>query len=168
MHDRIYLIGFMGSGKTTHGNQLAKKLGWTFTDMDAEITAQSGLSIPEIFDQHGEACFRLREAELIRSLADQHHCVISTGGGVPCFHDNMLLMNRTGLTVYLKLPPAALLNRLEHSKTERPLLKGKSTDELLEFITSRLADREPYYNQAALIIDGHARVPDRIMDALSQ
>jgi shikimate kinase len=166
MSDRLYLIGFMGSGKSSQGKILAGKLGWRFVDMDERIEELSGLSIPQIFKKHGENYFRLKESEVLQTLSEREHVVISTGGGVPCHHDNMDLMNETGLTIYLKLPPAALLGRLVSSRTERPLLKSKSEEELEQYIIEKLKEREPFYNQAKIVVDGHSDVVNRILRVL--
>lgn len=168
MTNRIFLIGFMGSGKTTHGRKLANKLCWRFEDMDERIGELTGLTVPEIFERHGEEYFRLKESEVLDTLCEREKVVVSTGGGVPCHHDNMERMNGCGLTIYLKLPPGALLIRLAGSKTERPLLTGKTEEDIQQTIVDMLAVREPYYNQAKVVIDGHADVVDRILRVISQ
>jgi shikimate kinase len=166
MTERIFLIGFMGSGKTTHGKRLARALDWRFVDMDERIRELTGLSIPEIFRDHGEDYFRMKEEEVLLSLCERKQVVVSTGGGAPCYRDNMQKMNDSGLTIYIKLPPGALLDRLVKSKTSRPLLDGKTEGEMQKTIVELLASREPYYNRAAVIIDGHADVVDRILRIL--
>ena len=119
----VYIIGFMGSGKSTAGKKLASLLGWSFIDLDKKIEEHTGKTIPEIFSQHGENYFRNVEAEVLRSLESQTKTVISTGGGTPCHGDNMDFMLETGLTLYLKLTSDQLKSRLSESKGERPLLK---------------------------------------------
>jgi shikimate kinase len=150
----IYLIGFMGSGKTTAGRKLASLLGWAFIDLDRKIEEYAKMTIPEIFSQHGEAWFRQTESDLLKSLGSESGAVISTGGGAPCHGDNMSYMLETGLTVYLKLAPAQLLSRLSNAREERPLLKGMKGEELLGFITEKLTLRESWYGKAELIVDG--------------
>ncbi len=154
MHTRIFLIGFMGSGKSTLGAQLARRLDYRFTDMDQLIEETADLSIPEIFQKHGEAVFRKWEHDILLELCSRDKLVISTGGGAPCHSQNMDLMNANGCTIYLKLSPLALQSRLIRSRTERPLIKGKTETELLDFISTLLEKREKFYQQASHIVDG--------------
>lgn len=149
----IFLIGYMGSGKTTLGKKLANKLDLPFIDTDEEIVKQIGMSITEYFGQHGEEEFRKLEREQLRKFADTY-AVISTGGGAPCFFDNMEWIKNNGYAVYLQMTPKALFDRLSQSKLhKRPILIGKSTEELRAFIEEKLTEREPYYTQAHLTID---------------
>jgi shikimate kinase len=150
----IYLIGFMGSGKTTAGRKLASLLGWTFIDLDRKIEDEAKMTIPEIFSQYGEAWFRQVESDILKRPGLESGAVISTGGGAPCHADNMSYMLETGLTVYLKLTPSQLVSRLSNAREERPLLKGMKGEELLGFITAKLAEREKWYCQAEIIVDG--------------
>jgi shikimate kinase len=150
----LFMIGFMGSGKTTAGKKLASLLGWTFIDLDRKIVEQAGKTIPEIFSQHGEAWFRQAESDILKNLGSEPGVVISTGGGAPCYKDNMSYMLETGLTIYLKLTPEQLLSRLSNAREERPLLKGMKGEELLGFITDKLEERERWYSQAEIIVDG--------------
>lgn len=150
---KIYLIGFMGSGKTTAGRKLAAALGWNFTDMDKKIEESAGMTIPGIFSTHGEEWFRKLERTVLHDLKDGKKMVISTGGGAPCHGDNMSFMKSSGLTIYLKMTPLQLKNRLQGSKGERPLIKGLTDDDLLQYIKTRLAERELFYSQAEIIID---------------
>lgn len=168
MTHRIFLIGFMGSGKTTHGKQLARKLGYSFVDMDQYIEGKTGKSIPQIFKENGEAFFRRKETQAIKELKGDKNLVIATGGGAPCFGDNMDLLKAAGLTVYLHLSPGALLNRLKNSKNERPLMEGKTEQEMLDTITAMLAEREPFYNRADLIVDGMDNIDERLYNSVVQ
>jgi shikimate kinase len=154
METRIFLIGFMGSGKSTLGAQLARRMEFQFVDMDQLIEETAEMSIPEIFDEHGEDIFRKWEHDILLELCQRDMLVISTGGGVPCHSNNMDLMNSHGSTIYLRLSPEALLSRLLNSRTERPLIKGKSETELLEFIKSKLTTREEFYLRAKYVVDG--------------
>jgi len=154
MNTRIFLIGFMGSGKSTLGAQLARRLNYQFVDMDQLIEDTAELTIPEIFNEHGEEVFRKWEHDILLELCSREKLVISTGGGAPCHSGMMDLMNANGCTIYLKLSPGALQDRLMRSKTERPLIKGKSEPELLEFISILLEEREKFYEQATHIVDG--------------
>lgn len=154
MHTRIFLIGFMGSGKTTLGRKLAKKLGYKFVDMDDLIVQTSGMTIPGIFAEHGEALFRKWESDVLMEVIRQEQIVVATGGGAPCFNNNIDVMNENGLTIYLQLSPEAIMDRLQHSKTERPLVKGKSDEELIKYIKDLLETRDPHYLKSRLIIRG--------------
>lgn len=154
LKDKIYLIGFMGSGKSTTGRRLAAGLGWYFIDLDRKIEEETGLRIPELFSRYGEAGFRETETRVLRALRPLSGTVVSTGGGAPCFNDNMKFMLETGLTIYLKLTPAQLKKRLEASRTERPLLKGVSRENLLDFVSGKLSEREQWYAMAEMTIDG--------------
>jgi shikimate kinase len=150
----IYLIGFMGSGKSTVGRKLAASLSWSFVDLDRKIEEKAGKSIASIFSQDGEKIFRETESEVLRNLDIKVNTVVSTGGGTPCHGDNMDYMKGTGLTVYLKMEPAQLAGRLLESSKERPLLKEISDEDLPSFISDKLALREKWYNRADIIFKG--------------
>jgi shikimate kinase len=152
--NKVYIIGFMGSGKTTTGLKLAGLLGWTFTDLDKCIEEDSGMTIAEIFSTHGETWFRKMESKILRNLQPSTNTVISTGGGTPCYGDNMDFMLETGLTIYLKLTPEQLKSRLSRTNGERPLLKDLGDEGLLSFIEEKLAIREKWYNKAELNFNG--------------
>ncbi|MFC3196324.1 shikimate kinase [Parapedobacter deserti] len=145
----VFLVGFMGSGKTTWGRKLAAKTKRPFIDLDDEIVSATGMAITDYFALHGEAAFRELERDKLKSLSLDRHAIVSTGGGTPCYFDNMAWMNQTGTTVYLYLPPKALWDRLMQTDiAARPALRGLSGDELLAYITTKLEERTPYYEQA--------------------
>jgi shikimate kinase len=150
---KVYIIGFMGSGKTTLGKKLASALGWSFLDLDKTIEEKAGKSIADIFSQDGEEFFRKTESETLKGLECETNTVISTGGGTPCYSDNMDFMLNAGLTIYLKLSPVQLRNRLSESKGERPLIKNLGKDELLFFIGEKLHSREEWYNKGEICIE---------------
>jgi shikimate kinase len=150
----IYILGFMGSGKTTAGKKLASLLGWSFIDLDKKIEEHTGKTIPEIFSHSGEEYFRNIESGLLKSLDYQSNTVISTGGGTPCYSDNMDYMLNTGLTLYLKLTPGQLKSRLSESKGDRPLIKDLDDQKLQSYIEKKLADREKWYNRSDIITEG--------------
>jgi len=154
MDTRIFLIGFMGSGKSTLGAKLARRIGYQYMDMDQLIEETAEMSIPSIFNEHGEEVFRKWEHDILQELCLREKLVIATGGGAPCHSQMMDLMNTHGTTIYIKLSPEALRDRLIRSRTERPLIKGKSEAELLEFISTLLKKRVPFYKQATHIVDG--------------
>jgi shikimate kinase len=123
---RIYLIGYMGSGKSTVGKGLAKKLNLQFIDLDNYIEERNFKTIPEIFASVGEVGFRKIEQHALKEIAEFENVVVATGGGAPCFFDNMELIKRTGVSVYLNGTPRILAERLLNSKTERPLMKSRA------------------------------------------
>jgi shikimate kinase len=141
----IYLVGFMGIGKTTIARKLAQTLQIPFIDSDKAISEQTGFTISQLFDQFGEEHFRKLEADFIRSLSDEKPKVIATGGGLPCYFDNMQYMNTHGITVYLSATPAFIFSRLKQSKTPRPLLLKHTHTHLPQVIADMLQYREPYY-----------------------
>jgi shikimate kinase len=146
----------MGAGKTTHGKRLAGLLNHEFIDLDDFIEKNLNKRIPEIFHEDGEDYFRQKEAFFLRGLEKKENLVLAVGGGTPCYHSNMEWMNQNGRTVYLKLEPEAILSRLWYSKTERPLITGKSKDEVKDYIEKTLDLREQYYLKAKDIIDGRS------------
>jgi shikimate kinase len=150
----IYIIGFMGSGKSTAGKKLAAILGWSFIDLDKKIEEHCGKTIPEIFSEYGEDYFRKIEAEVLKSLKSYSKSVISTGGGAPCYGNNMEYMLETGLTIYLKLSPGQLKSRLAKSTTKRPLIKDLNSEELQSFIEKKLSFREKWYCRGEIIMEG--------------
>ncbi len=154
MDTRIFLIGFMGSGKSTLGSKLARRLGYQFMDMDHLIEETAEMSIPEIFNEPGEEVFRKWEHDILVELCSHEKLVIATGGGAPCHSKLMDIMNAHGSTIYIQLSPEALKDRLIKSRTERPLIKDKSEAELLDYITGLLGKRELFYSQAKYIVKG--------------
>jgi len=148
MTEPIFLLGFMGSGKSYWGRRLSATLEMPFYDLDAYIVTQTGKSIPELFAEHGEAGFRKMEQAHLRSLMEQSASVVSTGGGTPCFFDNMEQMNRFGRTIYLQVPVEILAARLSKEMHRRPLLAGLNSEDLPDFIKNLLEKRAPFYELA--------------------
>lgn len=147
----IYLIGFMGSGKTTLGRALARRFeGLRYADLDEDVERKAGMSVKEIFARYGEARFRQLESETLREYASERGLIVGCGGGTPCQPGNMELMNAAGLTVLLRSSDEALLRRLLEAQAQRPLLDGMDADRLLEFIRSEQRRREPFYSRARL------------------
>ena len=151
---KVFLIGFMGSGKSTVARKLASRLGYESLDLDALIEQGEGQTIDELFGQQGEDYFRKLEYTYLRKLEDKQQAVIATGGGTPCYHRNMDYMNATGITVYLKMTPARLHSRLKNAGGSRPLLKGQAGKDLLQSIVEKLDEREDFYREATLVVDG--------------
>ncbi|HDR52179.1 MAG TPA: shikimate kinase [Mariniphaga anaerophila] len=164
---RIYLIGYMGSGKSTLGKKLAKYAGLQFIDMDHYIEKRNCKTVPQLFEEYGEEGFRKKERKALEELSEFTDVVIATGGGAPCFFDNVDLMNRTGKTIYLNIDPKILADRLIKSKTERPLIKGKSKEELMTFIDETLKKRNAFYTQARYQITRPNANLDEIMEMIN-
>ncbi|MFZ4102141.1 MAG: shikimate kinase [Sphingobacterium thalpophilum] len=159
---KVFLIGFMGSGKTTIGKKLANYLKYEFIDLDKLIESKAGMSIVNYFEMHGEPLFRELERDILQKTEFPENAIIATGGGAPCFGDNMEWMNNNGLVAYLSLSPKALASRLEHSKTDRPLIRHLKGDELIDFISSKLQDREVFYNQAKYVVSASDLTAERL------
>ncbi len=156
----IFLIGFMGSGKTSLGKFLARKLKFDFLDTDLLIEEKEKSSIQEIFSSKGETCFREKEHEVLLELCETNQpTIFSTGGGMPIYNDNISLMKKKGLVVFLDVPIGMLYSRLKND-IKRPLLS--SQENLLEFIKTSLKERMPIYSQANLIIDGSLNKSEQV------
>lgn len=151
--DKIYLIGFMGCGKSHIGKQLAHSLGWDFLDMDDFLEANEGMSISQIFAEGGESLFRELERNYLQATYDFENTVIATGGGAPCFFDNVDWMNNHGSTIYLKTPVSILVDRLKSETNHRPLLAGKTDSQLKDFISMKLEERSSFYQQARYVFE---------------
>lgn len=143
----------MSSGKSTLGYQLAKALSMPFFDIDRQVAAKEQQSVANIFEIHGQEYFRIKEQEALHSTFNFPHLVIATGGGTPCFYDNMDQMKNAGLTFYLKLPLKTLSDRLVQAKKKRPLVSGMPPDELENTVRKLFEVREPYYKQAHYTVD---------------
>ncbi len=150
----IYLIGYMGSGKTTVGKKLARVLAYDFIDLDQQIESEIGQSIAEYFEQNGEEPFRKIEQKELHKTFQLENTVVSLGGGTPCFFDNLEQINQHGKSVYLKLSATSLALRLQQSKTPRPLIKDLTDGELFEFVQQQLGEREQFYNRTHFLIKG--------------
>jgi shikimate kinase len=150
----IYLTGYMGSGKTTAGLKLAVKMGYAFADLDVMIENKFKITISQFFSKYGEPAFRKVEREVLIETFSYNNTVIATGGGTPCYTDNMELINQHGVSVYIKIPEKALFQRLFNSKKKRPLLLGKTDEEILEYIRYQMTIREPFYLKSCLTAEG--------------
>lgn len=151
---RIYLLGYMGSGKSTVCRQLAKMLNFEHVDLDVLFEEEYKITIFDFFAKYDEDAFRLIEHNILQKTFNLENHVISTGGGTPCFYDNIDLINRNGISVYIKMHPKSLFFRLLNSKRTRPLTSGLDEVSLMKSIEEKLADREKFYNQAQIIIKG--------------
>ena len=164
---RIILVGYMGSGKTTIGKALSKETGMMFYDLDWYIESRMHKTVSQIFAERGEEAFRKMEYNMLHEVAEFEDVIISCGGGTPCFFDNMDYLSRQGDVVYLKASPDTLYKHLLMAKVERPLLKDKTQDELIDYITSHLAEREPYYQKAhhvlnVDVLDNYDKIKDSV------
>ena len=165
----VYLIGMPGAGKSTVGKVLAEKLGRTFVDLDAAIANMAGFTISEIFEKSGENYFRKIESEALKTVSSLgEKLVIATGGGTPCFHDNLAFMKIKGHVLYLKTTPEILAERLlTLPLNSRPLLKEKSKSQLLAYLNQTLTTRSPFYEKAGIIIETNA-VADTVTASLQK
>ncbi len=165
---RIFLVGFMGSGKTTWAKITGEKLGIPYFDLDDLIEKRANLKINDIFDQKGEKYFRKVEAICLRELHVMDSFTLACGGGAPCFYDNMMVMNKLGTTVWLNTPKDVMATRLLEEAEHRPLIKGLSPEKLQEFIEDKLEERLQYYNEARIILNPTESTPDDLIQLLQK
>ena len=164
----IVLLGFPGSGKSTVGKRLSTRLSLPFYDTDLYFSQKYHISISDFFSKYGEDFFRICENSVLKELLQLPPCVISVGGGTPCFYNAMELLNESAVTVYLKLSPKSLCDRIFHSKKERPLTAGKTKEELMAYIESTLPQREVFYEKAQVCIKGENLDVDALVEMLQQ
>jgi shikimate kinase len=151
---KIFLIGFMGSGKTHWGQLLSQKLGIPFFDLDEQIVSHEGKSIPDIFASDGEEYFRLLEKDVLYIITESHDSfVMACGGGTPCYYNNIDYLSKNGTSVWIDTPAQVLFDRLIKEKDSRPLIKELTDEQLRGYIKKKYADRKIYYEQADVIID---------------
>ena len=166
MNRAIFLLGMPSSGKSTLGRGLARALYCPFVDMDKRIETREGLSIPELFNLKGEEYFRKVESEVLKAIPTTERQVISTGGGVPCFFDNLAFIQTHGLSIFLDVPPAVLVQRMLYTrKDDRPLYRKTSPAELLATLEATYEKRLPFYRQAHVTISGETTV-DQLLETL--
>ena len=157
---RLYLLGFMGSGKSFSGKKLAEKFDMSFIDLDDYIEAKEGSTIREIFEEKGENYFREIEKTCLHEMGEKEMTIISTGGGTTCFFDNIKWMNENGVTVFLETSVEILSDRLFDEMQKRPLLNGLSKEELKHFIQQKLEERDPFYHQTQILYKQNERNQD--------
>jgi shikimate kinase len=163
---RVFLTGFMAAGKSEVGRKLADRLGWGFVDLDEQIEARTARTIPDLFEE-GEETFRTREREALEEVAMSESRVIALGGGALGWKDSLQYIRARGPLVYLRVDSATLFDRLSHSDADRPMLDGKSGDDLRRHIDDLLAARQHYYEAATLTVDaGDGRTIDEIVEEL--
>ena len=164
----IVLVGFPGSGKSTVGKRLSSRLLLPFYDTDVYFSQKYRISIPDFFAKYGEEFFRVCENSVLKELLQLPPCVISVGGGTPCFSGAMDMMNASAVTVYIQLSTKSLFDRLSRSKKERPLLMGKSPEELMNYIVETLPQREVFYQQAQISVKGENMSVSVLVDSLQK
>ena len=165
---RIFLTGYMGAGKTTLGKAFAHQMNIPFIDLDWYIEERFHKTVGELFAERGETGFRELERNALHEVAEFENVIISTGGGAPCFFDNMEFMNRMGKTVFLNVHPDVLFRRLRVAKQQRPILQGKQDDELKAFIVQALEKRAPFYRQAQYVFNADELEDRRQIDTSVQ
>lgn len=152
---KLFIIGYMGAGKSTVGKSLAPIFNLKFIDLDYYIEKKFNTKVSSIFREEREKKFReIERLSLIEIITNQDDFILSVGGGTPVFFDNMEIMNNNGLTIYLKLNPKVLFHRLQKSYKKRPLIQNLSGTELMDYIEFNLNKREVFYNKAKLKIEG--------------
>ncbi len=156
----------MGSGKSTLGRRIAHRLKLDFVDLDNYLEKKHGCSVVDIFSRFGELQFREWEREALIDQLDSRTKIVSTGGGTPCYFDNMELINQNGFSIYLYLSPGALVKRLFHSKNQRPALIGLDEEGILNFVNTQIDIRKKFYEQANLQIDAINLNFDRLIELI--
>lgn len=160
----IFLVGFMGSGKTCIGEELAKELNYDFLDSDQEIERSQDLNVKQIFEKKGENTFRLLELQFIESIKNLKNVVISTGGGLPCHNDLMDRLKGIGFVVYLNAPIPVLVERLKKDQS-RPLIQNKNNEELSLFVKEKISERATFYLKAHKTIEANKTI-DKIIQEI--
>ncbi len=153
MKERIYLVGFMGVGKTTVGKKLARQLGYHFVDLDDFFEEKFKIEIHQFFDKYDEPLFRKLEHDRLKKTFEMESVVVATGGGTPCYYSGIEEINRYGLSVFLKMSPTAIAQRLLHAKRTRPLIIGKSGESLSRYIAEKLDERLACYEMANIKVN---------------
>ncbi|HEY5774046.1 MAG TPA: shikimate kinase [Chitinophagaceae bacterium] len=164
---KIFLIGFMGSGKSYWGRKLSEKLRLPFFDLDEQIESNEGKKITQIFAEEGEEYFRLLEKDTLHIIAESHDSfIMATGGGTPCYFNNIDFMNKTGTAVWINTPIDLLHERLIKDKADRPLIKNLDDAQLRSFIIKKFSDRKIYYEQAEMVVEEDEKSIEKIVEKL--
>lgn len=162
---KIFLIGFMGSGKTHWGRLLSQKLNLPFFDLDEQVVSHEEKPINEIFAENGEEYFRLVEKDMLHIITESHDSfIMACGGGSPCYFKNIDYMNRSGTTVWINTPVETIFQRLIGEKDKRPLIRSLPDDQLRGFIIRKFADRKIYYEQASVVVDDESLQLDQLIE----
>ena len=166
--NKIFLVGFMGCGKSTLGKNISTQIGWTFFDLDEYIEKKEGKSISLIFEEQGESYFRKIETICLKELLKFKSCVISCGGGTPCFNNNMEIITREGASVYIKLSPAVLFDRLTLEKNKRPLIADMDDSKMFTYIQEKLNERKMFYEKAEFIVCADLETEDSMIQSINK
>lgn len=165
--NKIFLVGFMGCGKSTLGKKIATQIGWEFVDLDEYIEKKEGKSIPLIFKEQGESYFRKLETRCLKELLKFKSCVISCGGGTPCFNKNMDIITLAGASIYIKLSPTVLFNRLKLEKDQRPLIADMEDSKMFFYIQKKLNERKIFYEKAEFIFSADSEKDESIISLIN-
>lgn len=165
---KFFLIGFMGSGKSTFGKKLAKTMQLPFIDLDKEIEKKAKCSVSDIFKYLGEDTFRKMESETLKSFENEQGFVMATGGGTPCYFDNLHYIHTQGISIYIELDTKSIYNRLSNAKNIRPTIKGKKEEELLAFIEQTFDKRKHIYEQANFKVNGMNVDAKKVLELLGK
>lgn len=168
MKQHIILIGFMGAGKTTVGKLLADALAMPFIDSDEWIMQQEQMSVTGIFETKGEAYFRGCERAFCLQLANVKPAIVSVGGGLPCYEDNIMILNKIGLVIYINTSLLTLTNRLKNDRENRPLLRHMKDDELFRYAEDLIAKRKVFYKMAQLIVPNETNKPNDVVEKIKK
>lgn len=164
---RLYLIGYMGTGKSTIGRKIAKRTELPFLDTDKMVEEAEGADVADIITYAGEEYFRKAERRALERTVELECAIISTGGGLPVWGDNQQWMAERGVSVYLKRTPEQIISRLSpHGRYKRPKLRGLSDEELLRVMQEGIAEREPIYSKADIVLDGSQMSDYEMVDRL--
>lgn len=164
---KIYLNGFMGTGKTHWGRLISQRLAIPFFDLDEQIVNAEGKSINDIFKEEGEEVFRMKEKEILHLITESHDSfIMACGGGSPCYFNNIEFMNERGTTVWVNTPQATLFSRLVREREHRPLVRELSDDQLRAFIQKKFSDRKIYYQQCRIIVDDEGITVEKFIEKI--
>lgn len=163
----LILVGYMGSGKSSIGKRLANRLEFDFIDLDKRIELFSNATIEDIFEKNGEDEFRSLESYVLSRVLKEDNMVLATGGGTPCYSNNIEILKENGFVVYLELKPDKLKKRLFWAKTKRPLIKGMDEEDLLEYIEDHLEERKEFYEQAHFIVNAD-KINAKLLDEIKE
>jgi shikimate kinase len=162
---KIFLIGFMGSGKSYWGRRLSEKLMLPFFDLDEQVESNEGKSITQVFAEQGEEYFRMLEKDTLHIISESHDSfIMATGGGTPCYFNNIEFMKKNGTVVWISTPVDLLFERLLKEKDKRPLIKDLDDDQLKRFIIKKFSDRKIYYEQADIMVEEEEKNIDKIVE----
>jgi len=164
---KLFLIGMMGSGKSYWAQRLADESNIDWMDLDAEIEKETSQTIKEIFETEGEEYFRNKERDALHNLSSYQNIIVATGGGTPCFHNNMQWMNEHGTTIWIDEPVEILAKRLTLEKAHRPLIKNLNDGELSTFLSGKKKEREQYYSQAKFRLNSDSLTTTKLLELLN-